>query len=216
MTIDLTALGDFMAYEKVKYISPAKASERAEEMEDFKKAGQVARKTFQGLVTALLGRTENFQADKVSAWMNQAQVGRPHFWCYFFLEGDTRLDPTYAIRLKTIEERLGISCELSFIERGSTPETLTRQNRVLEVVLDESLDVNGVYYWAQIAGESYRYNADESSRHALKELVEVGNARKVLVKYDIPALADYASVEEVCTEIQKGFDKLAPFFEVTR
>lgn len=41
MTIDLTALGDFMAYEKVKYISPAKASERAEEMEDFKKAGQV-------------------------------------------------------------------------------------------------------------------------------------------------------------------------------
>ena len=216
MTIDLTALGDFMAYEKVKYISPAKASERAEEMEDFKKAGQVARKTFQGLVTALLGRTENFQADKVSAWMNQAQVGRPHFWCYFFLEGDTRLDPTYAIRLKTIEGRLGISCELSFIERGSTPETLARQNRVLEVVLDESLDVDGVYYWAQIAGESYRYNADESSRHALKELVEVGNARKVLVKYDIPALADYASVEEVCTEIQKGFDKLAPFFEVTR
>ena len=216
MTIDLTALGDFMAYEKVKYISPAKASERAEEMEDFKKAGQVARKTFQGLVTALLGRTENFQADKVSAWMNQAQVGRPHFWCYFFLEGDTRLDTTYAIRLKTIEERLGISCEVSFIERGSTPETLTRQNRVLEVVLDESLDVDGVYYWAQIAGESYCYSADESSRHALKELVEVGNARKVLVKYDIPALADYASVEEVCTEIQKGFDKLAPFFEVTR
>lgn len=206
----------YLPYQGEKYIAPSKAGERTSEMEGFKLAGQEARQAFQTLVASLLGVTNEFRADRVSAWMNQAQVGRPHFWCYFFLEGDTRLDPTYAIRLKTIEGRLGISCELSFIERGSTPETLARQNRVLEVVLDESLDVDGVYYWAQIAGESYCYSADESSRHALKELVEVGNARKILMKYDIPALADYASVEEVCTEIQKGFDKLAPFFEVMR
>ena len=84
------------------------------------------------------------------------------------------------------------------------------------MLLDESLDLDGVYYWAQIAGESYFYNADERSRQTLKELVEVENVRKVLVKYDIPALADFASIEEVCAEIQKGFNKLIPFFEVTR
>lgn len=207
---------NYLPYQGKKYIAPSKAGEHAIEMEEFKLAGQEAREAFQTLVASLLGVTNDFRADRVSAWMNQAQVGRPHFWCYFFLKGGTRLDPTFAVRLKTIAGRLGISCELSFIERGSTPETLARQNRVLEVLLDESLDLDGVYYWAQIAGESYFYNADERSRQTLTELVEVGSARKVLMKYGIPTLADFVSVEELCAEIQKGFDKLIPFFEVTR
>lgn len=212
MTIDLTALGDFMAYEKVKYISPAKASERAEEMEDFKKAGQVARKTFQGLVTALLGRTENFQADKVSAWMNQAQVGRPHFWCYFFVEGDTRLDPTFAIRLKTIDGVLGISCELSFIERGSQPDTLLRQNQVLKVdVTDDSL-----YYWAQVKGESNYFPLTLASRKVLAKGLASGEVRKVLVKYDIPAIESFGSAQALVEELLAGFEKLLPFYEATR
>lgn len=212
MKVDLSTLVEFMSYEKTKYIAPAKAGERAEEMEAFKLAGQVARKNFQALVKLLLAEAENFQADKVSGWMNQAQIGRPHFWCYFFVEGDTRLDPTFAIRLKTIDGLLGISCELSFIERGSQAETLLRQNQVLKVkATQESL-----YYWAQENGESRYYPLTEPSRELLLEGLASGEVRKVLVKYDIPDLERFEDPTSLVEALLAGFDKLGPFYEATR
>lgn len=212
MKINLSALGEFMAYEKAKYIAPAKAGARAEEMEVFKRAGQVARKNFQALVQALLAQMENFQADKVSGWMNQAQIGRPHFWCYFFAEGDTRLAPTFAIRLKTIDGVLGISCELSFIERGSQPETLLRQNQVLEFKENE----DSLYYWSQVNGESVYYPLTVASREILLDGLASGEIRKVLVKYDIPALESFEETSVLVEALLVGFDKLLPFYEATR
>lgn len=212
MQVDLSALGKFMVYEKEKYIAPAKAGARAEEMEEFKLAGQLARQAFQNLSKELVAKTENFQADKVSAWMNQAQIGRPHFWCYFFLEGDTRLDPTFAIRLKTIDGVLGISCELSFIERGSLPETLVRQNRVLSVPASDDT----LYYWVQANGESDYYPLSEASRQLLLERLSQNKFRKILIKYDLPNLAKVASTEELIMQLLTGFEKLLPFYEATR
>ena len=212
MQVDLSALGKFMVYEKEKYIAPAKAGARAEEMEEFKLAGQLARQAFQNLSKELVAKTENFQADKVSAWMNQAQIGRPHFWCYFFLEGDTRLDPTFAIRLKTIDGVLGISCELSFIERGSLPETLMRQNRVLSVPASDDT----LYYWVQANGESDYYPLSEASRQLLLERLSQNQLRKILIKYDLPNLAKEASTKELIMQLLAGFEKLLPFYEATR
>lgn len=212
MEVDLSALVKFMTYQKEKYIAPAKAGTRGEEMEGFKLAGQIARKNFQALVQALLAQTEHFQADKVSNWMNQAQIGRPHFWCYCFIEGDTRLDPTFAMRLKTIDGVLGISCEVSFVERGSQPETLTRQNQVLTLEMnDESL-----YYWAQVNGESKSYPLTTTSRQLLIEGLAKGNVRKVLVKYDIPDLESFKSTKTLVEALLTGFDKLLPFYQATR
>lgn len=212
MQVDLSPLEKFMAYEQAKYVAPAKAGARAEEMEEFKLAGQRARQAFQSLAKELVAQTENFQADKVSAWMNQAQIGRPHFWCYFFLEGDTRLDPTFAIRLKTIDGAVGISCELSFIERGSLPETLKRQNQVLTVTAsDEAL-----YYWVQANGESTYYPLTEASRQLLLERLDQKKIRKILIKCDLPNIAKLASTEELITQLLAGFEKLLPFYEATR
>lgn len=212
MHVDVTALKEFMAYEKLKYIAPAKAGLRSQEMEAFKFAGQAARKSFQVLVQALEKQTENYQADKVSAWMNQAQIGRPHFWCYYFLEGDTRLDPTFAIRLKTLDGALAISCELSFIERGSLPETVKRQNQVLTLeAKDESL-----YYWAQVNGESQYYPLTIASRDVLLKGLKVGDVRKVLVKYDLPILDSFDTTDALVAALLGGFEKLLPFYETTR
>lgn len=211
MKVDVAALEQYVGYRDMKYIAPAKAGERADEMETFKKDGQTARASFSELAKQVASELAHFKMERVSGWMNQAQIGRPLFFCYYNHETASRLDPTFAIRLAMIEERLGISVEVSFIERGVIPETIIRQNRVLDVPVSD-----GVYYFVQREGESLRVEGTEENRIRLLEQRASGSFRKVLVKIDIPDLGRFDSDKELVSEIMTGFRVLNPYYEATR
>lgn len=211
MKVDVAALEQYVGYRDMKYIAPAKAGERADEMETFKKDGQTARASFSDLAKQIDSELAHFKMERVSGWMNQAQIGRPLFFCYYNHEAASRLDPTFAIRLVMIEERLGITVEVSFIERGVVPETIIRQNRVLDVPVSD-----GVYYFVQREGESLRVEGTEENRIRLLEQRASGSFRKVLVKIDIPDLGRFDSDKELVSEIMTGFRVLNPYYEATR
>ena len=210
MKVNIKVMEYFLRYQGEKYITPQKAGELKEVMETFKRDGQVARAAFQELAKQVDEQLETFKMQRVSGWMNQAQFGRPHFWCYFQYENDTKADPTFAIRLITIDDKLGISVEVSFIERGSVPETVARQNQVLSVPIEAPL-----YYFVQENGVSHREDGTEESRQNLQKKIAEGIARKVLVKYDIPRLSEYDSDDALVAELLKGFKLLAPYFDAT-
>ncbi|OTN91591.1 hypothetical protein A5809_000956 [Enterococcus faecium] len=65
--------------------------------------------------------------------MNQAQICRPHFWCYYRLPSDHQDDVAIAIRLygNGIPEQFGISVEVSIVERKRSEHSLSKQNKVL-------------------------------------------------------------------------------------
>lgn len=211
MIIDIAAMAHYLTYRDLKYIAPAKAGERMAEMEIFKKDGQSARVAFVILAKMVDEQLVDFSMQKVSGWMNQAQVGRPLFFCYYHYEGASRLDPTFAIRLLTLEGRLGISVEVSFIERGVVPETVARQNQVLDIPASD-----GMYYLVQQDGENHREEGTEEVRLALREKRDAGVIRKALVKHDIPDLAKFETDETLIAAILEGFQVLSPYFEATR
>ncbi|MDE1549805.1 hypothetical protein [Jeotgalibaca caeni] len=207
----IQATEEYLLYQGKKYIAPEKAGDFKEDMERFKLKGQAARQAFQVLAKGVDSRLSHFHMQRVSGWMNQAQIGRPHFWCYFQPEFGSKMDPTFAIRLLTLDGQLGISVEVSFIERFVVPETIERQNQVLEVPITEPL-----YYFVQTDGVSHRETGSEEVRHSLIERVQNGSVRKVLIKYDIPRLADYDSEEAMVDELLSGFHLLAPYYEATK
>ena len=133
------------------------------------------------------------------------------FFCYFNHEDTSRLDPTFAIRLLTIDGVLGISVEVSFIERGVVPETVARQNCVLDVPVSD-----GMYYFVQKDGDNQRVEGTEENRIRLLEQRASGSFRKVLVKIDIPDLGRFDSDKELVSEIMTGFRVLNPYYEATR
>lgn len=211
MKITTQTMENFLPYQGEKYIAPHKAGELQELMERFKYDGQQARAAFQELSKQVDAQLDHFQMQRVSGWMNQAQIGRPHFWCFFQHEADTKADPTFAIRLLTIDGQLGISVEVSFIERGVVPDTVVRQNQVLDIPITAPL-----YYLVQENGESHREAGTETTRQNLQKKIAEGITRKVLVKYDIPRLADFTSDDALVAELLTGFKLLAPFYEATK
>lgn len=211
MSFQIAALEYFLNYHGQKYIAPAKAGEEKDIMETFKKDGQTARQAFTELAQSVDQSLQDFHMQKVSSWMNQAQIGRPHFWCYFKREEESKHDPHFAIRLITLDDGLGISVEVSFIERGVVPETIVRQNQVLAVPIQAPL-----YYLAQSNGVFSRYEATEENRLFLQEAVADKTIRKVLVKVDIPKLSSYSDQEALVTAILEGFRLLSPYYLATK
>ena len=173
----------YLSKQGVKYIKPEKAGPHKEEMEDLKALGQAARKEMQTLAKLLEERLAPFKMDRVSNWANQAQICRPHFWCYYRALEDSLDDVAMAIRLYGQPEKWGISVEVSFVERKKSDTTLAKQHKVLDLPITPSL-----YYFAQENGVSHRVEGAEENRQMLKEAVRDGRVRKVLVKYDVPVL----------------------------
>ena len=197
----------YLSKQGVKYIKPEKAGPHQEEMEDLKALGQAARKEMQVLSKALEERLTPFKMDRVSNWANQAQICRPHFWCYYRAPEDSLDDVAMAIRLYGQPEKWGISVEVSFVERKKSDTTLTKQHKVLDLPIAPPL-----YYFAQENGVSHRVEGTEENRQMLKEAVRDGRVRKVLVKYDVTVTAS-ETMEELVEELADGFDKLKPYFE---
>ena len=197
----------YLSKQGVKYIKPEKAGPHQEEMESLKSLGQAARKEMQTLAKLLEERLAPFKMDRVSNWANQAQICRPHFWCYYRAPEDSLDDVAMATRLYGQPEKWGISVEVSFVERKKSDTTLAKQHKVLDLPIAPTL-----YYFAQENGVSHRVEGTEENRQMLKEAVRDGRVRKVLVKYDVPVTAS-ETMEELVEELADGFDKLKPYFE---
>ena len=197
----------YLSKQGVKYIKPEKAGLHQEEMEVLKALGQAARKEMQALAKLLEERLAPFKMDRVSNWANQAQICRPHFWCYYRAPEDSLDDDAMAIRLYGKPEDWGISVEVSFVERKKSDTTLAKQHKVLDLPITFPL-----YYFAQEDGVSHRVEGTEANRQMLKDAVRDGRVRKVLVKYDVPVTAS-ETMEELVDEIVDGFEKLRPYYE---
>ena len=197
----------YLSKQGVKYIKPEKAGPHKEEMEDLKALGQAARKEMQALAKLLEERLAPFKMDRVSNWANQAQICRPHFWCYYRTPEDSLDDVAMAIRLYGQPEKWGISVEVSFVERKKSDTTLAKQHKVLDLPIAPSL-----YYFAQENGVSHRVEGTEANRQILKGAVKDGRVRKVLVKYDVIVTAS-ETMEELVEELVDGFYKLKPYYE---
>ncbi|MFR2118699.1 MAG: HI_0552 family protein [Streptococcus salivarius] len=197
----------YLSKQGVKYIKPEKAGPHQEEMEMLKALGQAARKEMQTLSKVLEERLAPFKMDRVSNWANQAQICRPHFWCYYRTPEDSLDDVAMAIRLYGQPKKWGISVEVSFVERKKSDTTLAKQYKVLDLPIAPSL-----YYFAQEDGVSHRVEGTEENRQMLKAAVRDGRIRKVLVKYDV-VVTTSKTMEELVEELADGFDKLKPYFE---
>jgi sakacin A production response regulator len=197
----------YLSKQGVKYIKPEKAGPHQEEMEMLKALGQAARKEMQTLSKVLEERLAPFKMDRVSNWANQAQICRPHFWCYYRAPEDSLDDVAMAIRLYGQPKKWGISVEVSFVERKKSDTTLAKQYKVLDLPIAPSL-----YYFAQEDGVSHRVEGTEENRQMLKAAVRDGRIRKVLVKYDV-VVTTSKTMEELVEELADGFDKLKPYFE---
>lgn len=197
----------YLSKQGVKYIKPEKAGPHQEEMEVLKALGQAARKEMQTLSKVLEERLAPFKMDRVSNWANQAQICRPHFWCYYRAPEDSLDDVAMAIRLYGQPKKWGISVEVSFVERKKSDTTLAKQHKVLDLPIALSL-----YYFAQEDGVSHRVEGTEENRQMLKAAVRDGRIRKVLVKYDV-VVTTSKTMEELVEELADGFDKLKAYYE---
>ena len=203
------AIESFLTVQGSKYISPDKAGELRETMLDLKARGQAARQEFADLVRDFQALYPKLSLERTSNWMNQAQILRPHFWNYLRGYGDIT-EPMFALRLYGTAEDFGVSLEVSFMERKKDEHSLSKQNRVLNLPIQPP-----AYYFAQIDGQSQRFEATEANRQHLSQQVAAGLVRKVLIKYDVN-LSDARSKQEVLSELEQAMTALIPFYEATR
>ena len=205
----LNKIRDYLDFAGLQYRNPDKAGAEREKMLAFRHKGQEARKAFTELAKAFQASHPEWQLQQTSQWMNQAQRLRPHFWVYLQREGHVT-EPMMALRLYGNQNNWGISIEVSFVERKKDETTLSKQAKILDVPV-----VAGIYYWVQKNDESYRVQATEENRQLLRQQLSNQEIRKVLVKVDIP-VADEDTIDKLLDKLDKGFEKLSPYYQVTR
>ena len=184
--ISIEKMGYFFRYDKVKYKNPVKFPEIAVEMEQLKKAGQDARQEFTKLTEVFQKNFKSFRMDRVSQWMNQAQVARPAFWRYFIEEGQDEGNPSFALRLFYNDNKLGVYVELSFIERKMNERSLRLQNKATA------------------------YEGNVSNRDELIRAVKEGKVRKVILRRPVYLESTKGGIEE---ELADALKELIPFYE---
>ena len=200
---------DYLAYQEEQYRNPEKAGAEKDKMLDLRQKGQEARKAFTHLAKCFQARHSDWNLHSTSQWMNQAQRLRPHFWVYLQREGHVT-EPMMALRLYGNQNNWGISIGVSFVERKKDEATLSKQAKILDIPV-----VDGIYYWVQKNDESYRVQATEENRQLLRQQLSNQEIRKVLVKVDIP-VADEDTIDKVLDKLDRGFEKLSPYYQVTR
>ena len=200
---------DYLAYQGEQYRNPDEAGAEKDKMLDLRQKGQEARKAFTHLAECFQARHSDWNLHPTSQWMNQAQRLRPHFWVYLQREGHVT-EPMMALRLYGNPNNWGISMEVSFIERKKDETTLSKQAKILDIPV-----VDGIYYWVQKNDESYRVQATEENRKLLRQQLSNQEIRKVLVKVDIP-VADEDTIDKLLDKLDRGFQKLSPYYQVTR
>ena len=204
--ITIEKMSQFFRYDKVKYRNPVKFPEVAEEMEQLKKAGQDARQEFTKLTEVFYENFHTFFMDRVSQWMNQAQVVRPAFWRYFIEEGQDEGNPSFALRLFNQENKLGVYVELSFIERKKNDNSVRLQNKVLECEPNR----NVLYVASDFQKNAKSYEGKVSNRDELIRAVKEGKVRKVILRRPVYLESTKGGIEE---ELADALKELIPFYE---
>ena len=204
--ITIDKMSRFFCYDKVKYRNPVKFPEVAEEMEQLKKAGQDARQEFTKLTEVFYKNFHTFRMDRVSQWMNQAQVVRPAFWRYFIEEGQDEGNPSFALRLFNQENKLRVYVELSFIERKKNHNSLRLQNKVLECEPNR----NVLYVASDFQKNATSYEGNVSNRDELIRAVKEGKVRKVILRRPVYLESTKGGIEE---ELADALKELIPFYE---
>ena len=204
--ITIEKMSQFFRYDKVKYRNPVKFPEVAEEMEQLKKAGQDARQEFTKLTEVFYKNFHTFRMDRVSQWMNQAQVVRPAFWRYFIEEGQDEGNPSFALRLFNQENKLGVYVELSFIERKKNDNSVRLQNKVLECEPNR----NVLYVASDFQKNATSYEGNVSNRDELIKAVKEGEVRKVILRRPVFLESIKDGIEE---ELSDALKELIPFYE---
>ena len=169
----------------------------------------MARKTFTQIAKLFQEMHSDWDLHPTSQWMNQAQRLRPHFWAYLQADGSVA-EPMLALRLYGNTNNFGISLEVSFIERKRDENSLMKQAKVLTIPVTQ-----GVYYWVQENGESYRIEATEENRSFLQSQLDSRSIRKVLVKTNIP-ISSETSIEVLLVDLEKAYQRLLPYYQATR
>ena len=203
--ISIEKMGNFFRYDKVKYKNPVKFPEIAEEMEQLKRAGQDARGEFTKLTEVFQKNFKSFRMDRVSQWMNQAQVARPAFWRYFIEEGQDEGNPSFALRLFNQENKLGVYVELSFIERKKNDNSVRMQNKVLECEPNH----NVLYVASDFQKNATSYEGNVSNRDELIRAVKEGKVRKVILRRPVFLENTKAGIED---ELTNALKELIPFY----
>lgn len=196
----------FFRYDAVKYKNPVKYPELAEEMKQIKKAGQEARGEFTRLTEMFQENFQTFRMNRVSQWMNQAQVLRPAFWRYFIEDGQDEGNPSFALRLFYNENLLGVYVELSFIERKKNKNSLHLQNKVLEC----NPNSNVLYVASDFQKNAISYEGSISNRDELIRKANEGKIRKVILRRPV-LLENYKS--EIEEELTIALNDLIPFYK---
>ena len=200
---------DYLIHDGEQYQSPEKAGDAKDRMLSLRKKGQMARKTFTQIAKLFQEMHSDWDLHPTSQWMNQAQRLRPHFWAYLQADGSVA-EPMLALRLYGNTNNFGISLEVSFIERKKDEGTLSKQAKVLDVPV-----VEGIYYWVQENGESYRIEATEENRNFLQSQLDSRRIRKVLVKTNVP-ISSETSIEVLLVDLEKAYQRLLPYYQATR
>ena len=204
--ISIEKMSRFFSYDKVKYRNPVKFPEVAEEMEQLKKAGQDARQEFTKLTEVFYKNFHTFFMDRVSQWMNQAQVLRPAFWRYFIEEGQDEGNPSFALRLFNEENKLGVYVELSFIERKKNDNSVRLQNKVLECEPNSNI----LYVASDFQKNAMVFEGNESNRDKLTRAVKEGEIRKVILRSPVFLESTKDGIEE---ELADALKELIPFYK---
>ena len=204
--ITIEKMSQFFCYDKVKYRNPVKFPEVAEEMEQLKKAGQDARQEFTKLTEVFYKNFHTFRMDRVSQWMNQAQVVRPAFWRYFIEEGQDEGNPSFALRLFNQENKLGVYVELSFIERKKNDNSVRLQNKVLECEPNSNI----LYVASDFQKNAMAYEGSVPNRDKLTRAVQEGEIRKVILRRPVFLESTKDGIEE---ELADALKELIPFYE---
>lgn len=205
----LNKIRDYLDFAGLQYRNPDKSGDEREKMLELRHKGQEARKAFTELAKVFQASRPEWQLQRTSQWMNQAQRLRPHFWVYLQREGKVT-EPMLALRLYGTSTDFGISLEVSFIERKKDEQTLGKQAKVLEIPT-----VEGIYYLFYSDGQSQRWDANEENRQILRNKISNQEVRKVLVKADV-SVTENSSEEDIVENLLKSYDKILPFYLATR
>ncbi|MBR7928094.1 ribonuclease P [Aerococcaceae bacterium zg-ZUI334] len=204
-------LQKFTQYHGQKYIAPQKAGDDEDYMLQFKQDGGAARKSFQNLIQNIEQQGLPLKAQRTSNWMNQAQIARAYFYCFFRHAEDIPSQPGMALRLLQDGDSLGITWEVSVLERTLSQESLPQLHRALSVPISEPS-----YYLVYQNGIETVYAGTESNRAQLQRLLEANMVRKVLIKEKIGDLTSFQNEDEFIKAVITVFERLYPYYLATK
>lgn len=206
------ALTQFMTYEGQKYVAPAKAGDDEDYMINFKADGGRARKAFIGLAQSLERHDIPLQLVRVSNWMNQAQIARPYFYTYFRPLDQSWALPAMALRLYQEKGQIGLSWEVSVLERAKNQESYT----CLHQHLRQPAQAGMAYRLFDSQGLSHQVQAQGLDRQELLDRIAKGDLSRIWLKQDIGLLTDQSSLEDWSDRAKQVFDQVYPYFLLTQ